>query len=68
LRNLGQAIWEQAPDMLQRGEMSPDEFVAKQSAWISKQMQRFAGLRLSISGLASPAAAASKPVGREGEG
>jgi hypothetical protein len=34
------AIWEQTPDMLQGGEKSPDEFAAKQSVWISKQMQR----------------------------
>ncbi|OHC65876.1 MAG: DNA topoisomerase III, partial [Pseudomonadales bacterium RIFCSPLOWO2_02_FULL_63_210] len=73
------AIWEQALDMVQSGEMSLDEFVAKQSAWMSKQVQRCAGLRLTISGPASPAAAApwkgkrktgkrkaagSKPVGR----
>ncbi|MDX1723896.1 MAG: DNA topoisomerase III [Pseudomonas sp.] len=53
------AIWEQALDMVQSGEMSLDEFVAKQSAWMSKQVQRCAGLRLTISGPASPAAAAS---------
>ena len=35
---------------------SLDEFVAKQSAWMSKQVQRCAGLRLSISAPASPAA------------
>ena len=52
------AIWEQALDMVQSGEMSLDEFVAKQSAWMSKQVQRCAGLRLTISGPASPAAAA----------
>ncbi|MDT4881870.1 hypothetical protein FQZ97_1177600 [compost metagenome] len=44
--------------MVQSGEMSLDEFVAKQSAWMSKQVQRCAGLRLTISGPASPAAAA----------
>ncbi|MDA7087549.1 DNA topoisomerase III [Pseudomonas sp. SA3-5] len=49
------AIWEQALDMVQSGEMSLDEFVSKQSAWMSKQVQRCAGLRLTISG---PAAAA----------
>ncbi len=50
------AIWEQALDMVQSGEMSLDEFVGKQSAWMSKQVQRCAGLRLSISAPASPAA------------
>ncbi|WP_284691939.1 DNA topoisomerase III [Pseudomonas oligotrophica] len=44
------AIWEQALDMVQAGEMPLEEFVAKQSAWMSKLVQRCAGLRLSISG------------------
>ncbi|MEX6504122.1 DNA topoisomerase III [Pseudomonas zhanjiangensis] len=44
------AIWEQALDMVQSGEMSLDAFVAKQSAWMSKQVERCSGLRLSISG------------------
>ena len=44
------AIWEQALDMVQSGEMSLDEFVAKQSAWMSKQVQRCSGLQLTITG------------------
>ena len=52
------AIWEQALDMVQSGEMSLEEFVAKQSAWMSKQVQRCAGLHMTISGPASPAGAA----------
>ena len=44
------AIWEQALDMVQSGEMPLEEFVAKQSAWMSKLVERCAGLRLSISG------------------
>ena len=52
------AIWEQALDMVQSGEMSLEEFVAKQSAWMSKQVQRCAGLSMTISGPASPAGAA----------
>ncbi|HYQ37910.1 MAG TPA: DNA topoisomerase III [Pseudomonas sp.] len=44
------AIWEQALDMVQSGEMPLEEFVAKQSAWMSKLIERCAGLRLSISG------------------
>ncbi|MEF9900825.1 MAG: DNA topoisomerase III [Pseudomonas sp.] len=48
------AIWEQALDMVQSGEMSLEEFVAKQSAWMSKQVQRCAGLSLTISGPAVP--------------
>ncbi|WP_439887454.1 DNA topoisomerase III [Pseudomonas sp. MBLB4123] len=53
------AIWEQALDMVQSGEMSLDEFVAKQSAWMSKQVQRCAGLRLSISGAAAAGSGAA---------
>lgn len=52
------AIWEQALDMVQSGEMSLEEFVAKQSAWMSKQVQRCVGLRMTISGPASQAGAA----------
>lgn len=44
------AIWEQALDMVQSGEMGLDEFVAKQSAWMSKHVQRCSGLQLTISG------------------
>ena len=47
------AIWEQALDMVQSGEMSLEEFVAKQSAWMSKLVERCAGLRLTISGPAA---------------
>ncbi|MDN7143884.1 DNA topoisomerase III [Pseudomonas sp. JQ170] len=50
------AIWEQALDMVQSGEMSLEEFVAKQSTWMSKQVERCAGLSLTISGPA-PASA-----------
>ncbi len=49
------AIWEQALDMVQSGEMSLEEFVTKQAAWMSKQVARCAGLNLTISGPASPA-------------
>ncbi len=44
------AIWEQALDMVQSGEMSLEEFVAKQSAWMSRQVERCLGLRLNIAG------------------
>lgn len=53
------AIWEQALDMVQSGEMSLDEFVAKQSAWMSKQVERCKGVRLTISGPAMPAGRAT---------
>ncbi len=44
------AIWEQALDMVQSGEMSLDTFVEKQSAWMSRQVTRCLGLSLTISG------------------
>jgi DNA topoisomerase-3 len=52
------AIWEQALDMVQSGEMSLEEFVTKQSAWMSKQVARCTGLSLTISG---PAARGATP-------
>ena len=55
------AIWEQALDMVQSGEMSLEEFVAKQAAWMSKQVGRCTGLRLTISGPASPAGKGATP-------
>ncbi|KGS11244.1 hypothetical protein OA77_28165 [Pseudomonas coronafaciens] len=44
--------------MVQSGEMSLEEFVAKQAAWMSKQVSRCVGMRMTISGPASPAGAA----------
>ena len=55
------AVWEQALDMVQTGEMSLEAFVAKQSAWMSKQVERCAGLSLNISGPAVPAGGSSAP-------
>ena len=54
------AIWEQALDMVQSGEMSLEDFVAKQSAWMSKQVARCTGLNLTITGPASPPGAVRK--------
>ncbi|MNG19868.1 hypothetical protein D3C76_1373110 [compost metagenome] len=47
--------------MVQSGEMSLEEFVTKQAAWMSKQVSRCAGLNLTISGPASPAGRAATP-------
>lgn len=54
------AIWEQALDMVQSGEMSLEEFVTKQAAWMSKQVTRCSGLSLTISG-PPPAGKAATP-------
>ncbi|WP_226502253.1 DNA topoisomerase III [Pseudomonas sp. MWU16-30317] len=42
------AIWEQALDMVQSGEMSLEEFVTRQSAWMSKHVERCMGMRMNI--------------------
>ncbi|MGE1153333.1 DNA topoisomerase III [Pseudomonas kitaguniensis] len=55
------AIWEQALDMVQNGEMSLEEFVAKQAAWMSKQVARCNGMRMTITGPASPAVRGATP-------
>lgn len=52
------AIWEQALDMVQSGDMSLEEFVARQSAWMGKLVERCRGLRMTITG---PAAGAAPP-------
>ncbi|KAF1011363.1 MAG: DNA topoisomerase 3 [Pseudomonas fluorescens] len=44
------AIWEQALDMVQSGEMSLEAFVSRQAAWMSKHIARCNGLHLTISG------------------
>ncbi|WP_411389279.1 DNA topoisomerase III [Pseudomonas sp. MPB23] len=55
------AIWEQALDMVQSGEMSLEEFVAKQAAWMSKQVARCNGMRMTITGPASPTGVGAAP-------
>lgn len=62
------AIWEQALDMVQSGEMSLEEFVSKQSAWMSKQVERCKGVRLTISGPAAPAGRRAPWKKRKGTG
>ncbi|WP_434650649.1 DNA topoisomerase III [Pseudomonas sp. D1-2] len=55
------AIWEQALDMVQSGEMSLEEFVTRQAAWVSKHVARCQGMSLTISGPASPAGRGATP-------
>ncbi len=52
------AIWEQALDMVQSGEMTLDIFVAKQAAWMSKHIERCSAMTMTINGPASPAGTA----------
>jgi DNA topoisomerase-3 len=44
------AIWEQALDMVQSGEMTLETFVERQTVWMSKLVERCRGLNLTISG------------------
>lgn len=55
------AIWEQALDMVQSGEMSLEEFVQRQSAWMSKHVARCLGMSLTITGPAVAAGAKGAP-------
>lgn len=57
------AIWEQALDMIQRGEMTLEEFTARQSAWMSKLVERCRGLSLVIKGQAAAPAWRKKRKG-----
>ena len=52
------AIWEQALDMVQSGEMTLDIFVAKQAAWMRKHIERCSAMTMTINGPASPAGVA----------
>ncbi|WP_225773899.1 DNA topoisomerase III [Pseudomonas sp. Marseille-Q5115] len=67
------AIWEQALDMVQSGEMPLEEFLARQSAWMSKLVERCKGLNVTIEGQAKapawkkkrkPAGARRAPAGK----
>jgi DNA topoisomerase-3 len=60
------AIWEQALDMVQSGEMTLEEFVARQSTWMGKLVERCSGMRMTISGPAVGAAPPWKKKRRSG--
>jgi len=42
------AIWEQALDMIEAGQMTLDTFIEKQSAWVAQLVQQYRGASLSI--------------------
>ncbi|QQC64374.1 DNA topoisomerase III [Paraburkholderia ginsengisoli] len=48
------AIWEQALDMIEAGQMTLDSFIARQSAWIDQLVQQYRGARLAITLPESP--------------
>lgn len=42
------AVWEQALDMIEAGQLTLDTFIAKQSAWITQLIAQYRGTSLSI--------------------
>ena len=42
------AVWEQALDMIEAGQMTPDQFVSRQSDWVTQIVQQYQGTALSI--------------------
>ena len=49
------AVWEQALTNIEQGQMTPDMFIAKQSAWIEQLVKQYACTSLSIKLPESPA-------------
>ncbi len=48
------AVWEQALDMIEAGQMTLDTFIAKQSAWVAQLVQQYRGTTLAIKLAPSP--------------
>jgi len=42
------AVWEQALDMIEAGQMTLDTFIAKQSSWVAQLVQQYRGATLAI--------------------
>ncbi|WP_262190968.1 DNA topoisomerase III [Pseudomonas aeruginosa] len=42
------AVWEQALDMIEAGQLTLDEFISKQAAWISQLIAQYGSMSLSI--------------------
>lgn len=49
------AIWEQALDMIEAGQMTLDTFIGKQSAWVAQLVQHYRSATLSIKLPTAPA-------------
>ncbi|WP_117146052.1 DNA topoisomerase III [Pseudomonas coronafaciens] len=48
------AIWEQALTMIEQGTLTLDDFIARQSTWISRLVEQYKGTTLSITVPAGP--------------
>ncbi|AKQ53919.1 DNA topoisomerase III [Bordetella hinzii] len=42
------AVWEQALDMIEAGQMALDTFIAKQSSWVAQLVQQYRGATLDL--------------------
>jgi DNA topoisomerase III len=42
------AVWEQALDMIEAGQMTLDTFIDKQSSWVAQLVQQYRGATLAI--------------------
>ncbi|QWF40482.1 DNA topoisomerase III [Bordetella hinzii] len=42
------AVWEQALDMIEAGQMALDTFIAKQSSWVARLVQQYRGATLDL--------------------
>lgn len=49
------AIWEQALDMIETGQLTLDGFIAKQSAWITQLVHQYRGAQLKVPVSVGPA-------------
>lgn len=59
------AIWEQALDMIEAGQMTLDTFIDRQSAWVAQLVQQYRGAVLSIKLPEGPACPACGAVTRQ---
>ncbi len=49
------AVWEQALDMIEKGQLTLDTFIEKQSAWVAQLVDQYRGASFSIKVPAGPA-------------
>ena len=62
------AIWEQALDMIAGGQMTLDDFVAKQSSWVTQLVRQYASSSLAIQLPESPPCPQCKSAMRQRSG
>ena len=55
------AVWEQALDMIEAGQMTLDTFIAKQSAWVAQLVQQYRGATLPLAAARAELPAVRRP-------